>query len=105
VANFDLSMLGERVVCPACGKEGRVRVLTVRRGMKRFYYLTVRHGRRGRCVLRSLTQEEVASYERLRERYGRVVDLRDLKLELLERRVEELAKRLEELERRLGTSP
>jgi len=56
--------IGTEVICPKCGARGRVAVERVTAGGKTYLYLSVRHvlghGRAKRCLIRRLTDEEVA---------------------------------------------
>jgi len=56
--------IGTEVVCPRCGEKGKVAVERVTAGGKTYLYLSVRHvlghAKAKRCLIRRLTDEEVA---------------------------------------------
>jgi len=56
--------IGKEIVCPKCGERGKVAVERVNVKGKSYYYLSVRHtlghGRSKRCLMRRLSDDEVA---------------------------------------------
>jgi len=100
VADIGVGDIGKVVACPKCGERGRVTVERFQKGVRRYYYLVVRHpagrSRFRRCWLRRLSENEV-SFLKPRETVSELISETVSENEQLRKEVERLKTENEEL--------